>query len=41
MTDASFDVAVSYISLVDVPDEAAAVREAFRVLVPGGRFVAG
>lgn len=36
---ASFDLAVSYISLVDVPDEAAAIREAFRVLVPGGRFV--
>jgi SAM-dependent methyltransferase len=37
--DASFDLAVSYISLVDVADEAAAVREASRVLVPGGRFV--
>lgn len=37
--DASFDLAVSYISLVDVPDQGAAVREAFRVLVPGGRFV--
>lgn len=37
--DASFDLAVSYISLVDVPDQEAAVREAFRVLVPGGRFV--
>lgn len=37
--DASFDLAVSYISLVDVPDQAAAVQAAFRVLVPGGRFV--
>lgn len=37
--DACFDVAVSYISLVDVPDQKAAVSEAFRVLVPGGRFV--
>lgn len=36
---ACFDVAVSYISLVDVPDQKAAVSEAFRVLVPGGRFV--
>jgi SAM-dependent methyltransferase len=37
--DARFDLAVSYLSLVDVPDQGAAVREAFRVLVPGGRFV--
>ena len=35
----TYDLAVSYISLVDVPDEVAAIREAFRVLVPGGRFV--
>ena len=34
-----FDLAVSYISLVDVPDMLSAVREAFRVLLPGGRFV--
>ena len=39
VADGSFDLAVSYISLVDVPDEAAAVREAHRVLAPGGRFV--
>lgn len=39
IADASVDVAVSYISLVDVPDQDAAVREAHRVLVPGGRFV--
>ncbi len=39
VADGSFDLAVSYISLVDVPDQAAAVREAHRVLVPGGRFV--
>jgi SAM-dependent methyltransferase len=37
--DAEFDIAVSYISLVDVPDEQAAIRQAFRVLKPGGRFV--
>lgn len=37
--DVLFDLAVSYISLVDVADQQAAVREALRVLVPGGRFV--
>lgn len=37
--DESFDLAVSYISLVDVPDQRAAVAQAFRVLAPGGRFV--
>ena len=34
-----FDVAVSYIALVDVPDMRSAVGEAFRVLRRGGRFV--
>lgn len=34
-----FDLAVSYISLGDVPNQRAAVSEAFRVLVPGGRLV--
>lgn len=37
--DGAFEIAVSYISLVDAPDQRAAVREAFRVLAPGGRFV--
>lgn len=37
--DARFDLAVSYLSLVDVLDQEAAVSEAFRVVVPGGRFV--
>ena len=37
--DAEFDLAVSYVTLVDVPDMANAVREAFRVLRRGGRFV--
>ena len=37
--DEAFDLAVSYISLVDVPDQVAAVRQAYRVLRPGGRFV--
>src|SRR5688500_10911352 len=37
--DAQFDVAVSYVSLVDVPDFRRAIAQAFRVLRPGGRFV--
>jgi SAM-dependent methyltransferase len=36
--DAAFDLAVSYISLVDVPDMQAAVSQAARVLKPGGRL---
>lgn len=36
---ACFDLAISYLSLVDVPDFAAVVREASRVLRPSGRFV--
>jgi SAM-dependent methyltransferase len=34
-----FDLAISYIALVDMPDQRAAVGEAFRVLRPGGRFL--
>lgn len=37
--DNSFDMAISYISLVDIPDLAPVMREAFRVLRPGGRFI--
>lgn len=37
--DATFDIAVSYITLVDVPDQRAAIREAYRVLRAGGRFI--
>jgi SAM-dependent methyltransferase len=38
--DASFDLAISYITLVDVGDMAAALRSAHRVLRPGGRLIA-
>ena len=39
MPDSEFDVAISYISLVDVADMRSAIREAFRILHPGGRLV--
>ncbi len=35
----SFDLAVSYIVLVDLDDYRRAIREAYRVLRPGGRFI--
>lgn len=38
--DAEFDLVVAYNSLMDVEDMPAAVREAARVLEPGGRFCA-
>ncbi len=34
-----FDIAVSYISLVDVADLDAAIASSYRILKPGGRFV--
>ena len=37
--DASFDLAVPYIVLVDLLDYRRAIEAAFRVLSPGGRFV--
>ncbi len=37
--DASFDLAVSYIVLVDLLDYRRAIEAAYRVLSPGGRFV--
>jgi len=37
--DAAYDIAVSYVSLVDVPDLDAAVASSYRILKPGGRFV--
>jgi SAM-dependent methyltransferase len=38
--DASFPLVVSFNSLMDMDDAAGAVREAARVLAPGGRFCA-
>lgn len=38
--DASFDLAIAFMSLQDMDDAHAAVQEAARVLVPGGRFAA-
>jgi SAM-dependent methyltransferase len=37
--DQSFDLVVSYVSLVDTPDYRGAIVEAARVLRPGGRFL--
>lgn len=34
--DASFDLVVSYVALLDIPDLAAAIAEMARVVVPGG-----
>ncbi|GLW89888.1 class I SAM-dependent methyltransferase [Actinokineospora globicatena] len=39
--DRSFDAAWALQSLVEITDQAAAVREVLRVLRPGGRFVVG
>ena len=37
--DESFDIAVSYIVLVDLDDYRASITAAWRVLKPGGRFI--
>jgi 2-polyprenyl-3-methyl-5-hydroxy-6-metoxy-1,4-benzoquinol methylase len=37
--DQSFDIAVSYVSLVDIADLDAVIASSYRVLQPGGRFV--
>ena len=37
--DQSFDLAVSYVTLVDMPDFRSAILEAYRVLRTGGHFV--
>ena len=34
----TFDFATAFMSLMDLPDKAAAIREAFRVVAPGGFF---
>ncbi len=39
LDDESFDLAVSYIVLVDIHDYRRSIRAAWRVLRPGGRFV--
>lgn len=39
LPDASVDLVVAYLSLIDVPDLEAAIAEAYRVLRPGGRFL--
>jgi SAM-dependent methyltransferase len=39
LSDASFDLVVSCLSLVDIPDAAAAISEMTRVLKPGGRLL--
>jgi ubiquinone/menaquinone biosynthesis C-methylase UbiE len=40
LDDASFDLVVSYLSLLDIPDLASATAEVVRVLKPGGKFLA-
>ncbi|MPZ49139.1 MAG: methyltransferase domain-containing protein [Dehalococcoidia bacterium] len=37
--DSTFDLVVSYVSLVDIPDFRAAIHESARVLRQGGRFL--
>lgn len=37
--DETFDLVVSYLSLIDIPDAAAAIREMARVLKPGGTLL--
>lgn len=39
--DASFDLVISYLSLIDMPDLKQAIPEMVRVLKPGGRFLIG
>jgi 2-polyprenyl-3-methyl-5-hydroxy-6-metoxy-1,4-benzoquinol methylase len=39
LASAAFDIVVSYVALVDIPDFRAAIREKARVLRPGGRLV--
>jgi SAM-dependent methyltransferase len=39
LPDASFELVVSYLSLIDIPDARAAIGEMARVLKPGGRLL--
>ena len=39
LPDASVDLVVSYLSLIDIPDLPAAIGEVRRVLLPGGSFL--
>jgi ubiquinone/menaquinone biosynthesis C-methylase UbiE len=39
LRDDSFDLVVSYLSLIDIPDVEAAIREMTRVLQPGGSML--
>jgi 2-polyprenyl-3-methyl-5-hydroxy-6-metoxy-1,4-benzoquinol methylase len=39
VSDEEFDMAVSYLSLVDVQKLSAAIQETFRILKKGGRFI--
>ncbi len=39
LDDAAFDLVVSYLSLIDIPDAAAAIAEMARVLKPGGHLL--
>lgn len=38
-SDDAFDLVVSYLTLIDIPDLDSAIQEAFRVLKPGGSFL--
>lgn len=39
LPDASFDLVVSCLTMIDIPDFRAAIGEAARVLMPGGTFI--